>query len=59
MIFLERMANGQEFFDWVNACVQDFVWDPSFTQRCRFSDTDVAILTDAVVAANSDVVSKQ
>ena len=52
---LDRVAIREDIVRGVLLCVQDFVRDPVFTQRSFFSETGVAMLSEA--AANSDSIT--
>ena len=52
---LDQVATGEEVVHGVLLCVQDFVRDPVFTQRSFFSETVVAILSEA--AGNSKSIT--
>ena len=54
---MKRVAISQEAVEGVITCVQDFVHDPSFTQRSFFSDTGVAMLKIAVFAEDTVIMS--
>ena len=56
-ITLDWVAISHEAVEEIIACVQDFVRDPSLTQRSFFWDSGVAILENAVVVADSVILS--
>ena len=58
-ISLDRVAISRYAVEEVITCVQDFVRDASFTQRSFFSVSGVAMLQDAVAAADSVSVSEE
>ena len=50
---LDQVAITEEVVRGVLLCVQDFVRDPVFTQRSFFSETGVAMLSEAAVISDS------
>ena len=49
----DRVAIREEVVRGVLLCVQDFVRDPVFTQRSFFSETGVAMLSEAAAISDS------
>ena len=58
-INLTSVALNREAAERVITCLQDFVRDPSLTQKSFFSNSGVAILKDAVAVAGSAFVSEE
>ena len=50
---LDRVAIREEVVRGVLLCVQDFVRDPVFTQRSFFSETGIAMLSEAAAISDS------
>ena len=56
---LNCVGPSREPIEGVITCVQDFVRDRLFTQKIFFFDSAVAMLKDAVVVADSVIVSEE
>ena len=52
-VSLDGVAIDHEKVKGAVACVQDFVRNPSFTQRSSFSETGIGMLSNAVTAADA------
>ena len=52
-VIVDRVASREEVVHGVMLCVQDFVRDPVFTQRSVFSETGVAMLSEAAAISDS------